>query len=137
MENWTGDNLSGLESGAQDAHSDRKSVIMVVEDEPEVAEVAIMIAQTLGYEVFWCRSVEAAFERIGQCDLVFTDMFLQGDSGLDLIERIRAEGNGIPIVATAGNEALLGKALKAGANVSIPKPWRQDDLRRTFAELLG
>ena len=96
-----------------------------------------MIADRLGYDVFWCRTAETAFERIEHCDLVFTDIFLQGDSGIDLIERIRVAGNEIPIVATAGNEALLGKALKAGANASIPKPWKQDTLRRTFAELLG
>ena len=118
-------------------HNDRKSVIMIVEDEPEVAEVGIAFAQMLGYEVFWCCSAEEAFERIGHCDLVFTDIFLQGDSGLDLIERIRAAGNEIPIVATAGNPAFLGEALRAGANATIPKPWARDALRRTFAELLG
>ena len=117
--------------------NDRKSVIMVVEDEPEVAEVGIEVAQMLGYEVFWCCSAEEVFESMEHCDLVFTDILLQGESGLDLIERIRTAGNEIPIVATAGNPAFLGEALKAGANATIPKPWARDALRRTFAELLG
>ena len=117
--------------------SDRKPVIMVVEDEPEVAEVGIMFAHTSGYEVFWCRSAEDAIERIGHCDLVFTDIFLQGDSGLDLIKRIRTAGNEIPIVATAGNTAILEEAIEAGANAIIPKPWKRDTLQRTFTELLG
>ena len=116
---------------------DRQSVIMVVEDEPKVAEVAVIVIQSLGYVVFWCNSAKTAFKRIGHCDLVFTDLSMPEDSGLDLIKWIRAAGNDIPIVATTGNTGVLEVTLEHGASATIPKPWVRDDLQRTLAELLG
>ena len=110
---------------------------MVVEDEPEVAEVSFIVIHSLGYDIFWCNSAKTAFKRIGHCDLVFTDLTMEEDSGLDLIDWIRAAGADVPIVATTGNTEVLEVALEHGANATIPKPWVRDDLRRTLTELLG
>ena len=118
-------------------YDNRKPVIMIVENEPELCELGVSIAHGLGYMAFACSSAEEAVERIGECDLVFTDIMLSGKSGIDLIREIRAAGNDIPIVATSGLEENLFESRNAGANASIPKPWLREDLRRTFAELIG
>ena len=112
--------------------NDRKMVVMVVEDDALVAEVATTLIDSLGYDVFWCRSVGDAMERIHHCDLVFADILLPGKSGLELIEWIRAEGVDIPILATSGNHTQLAQAMFAGANAVIPKPWLTDVLKSWF-----
>ena len=84
-------------------------------------------------------AADEAIERVSDCDIVFTDILMDDDAdrGIDLIKRIRASGNDIPIVAISGTPDLLPKAIEAGADDKIAKPWQLETLRKTLSELVG
>jgi len=57
------------------------------------------------------------------CDLILLDLSMPGESGVDLLDRIRAHAPELPImVLSMYNEALMARgALKAGANGYMSK----------------
>ena len=111
-------------------------VILVLDDEEDLARIGAQLAEMCGYKGIYCTSVAEAKSLIKECDLLFTDVAMEGPTGLDLIKWIHAEGNDIPIVATSGAPEPLEMAQRIGANVCIPKPWELEVLKRTFSELL-
>src|SRR5437016_3509075 len=76
--------------------------LLLVEDSPTQAQELIYILQDTGFEVEWVENGQLAFERLlGEpFDLVLTDLFLPGDSGVDLCRHIKADPSrgDIPVV---------------------------------------
>jgi two-component system, cell cycle sensor histidine kinase and response regulator CckA len=66
--------------------------ILVVEDQPELRELAIEILKTNGYSVFPASTVKAAMEQFekenGRFDLVFCDVVLPDATGIQLVEAL-------------------------------------------------
>ncbi|NVM76871.1 DNA-binding NarL/FixJ family response regulator [Duganella sp. SG902] len=73
------------------------------------------------------------------CDLVLLDMSMPGLSGIELIQRVRAEAPTLPIlVLSMHNEALLAqRALKAGANGYLTKDSEPEALLLAVREVAG
>ena len=112
-----------------------KPLIVVVDDNKGIAELGANMLKWCGYEAVCCFSADEARSRLDECDGVFTDLAMDGETGLELIEWIRAEGNDMPIVATSGDPVPLSMAEGAGASAVVSKPWELDVLRRIFDEL--
>ena len=74
-----------------------------------------------------------------QPDLVIIDLSLAGGSGLDLIEHIKARGNGTPmLVASMHDEALYAeRVLAAGARGYVNKQEAQDRIIFAIRRVLG
>ena len=83
---------------------------MLVDDDRGVREVGLQMMEMLGYQAFSCASADEAIERVSDCDIVFTDILMDDDAdrGIDLIKRIRASGNDIPIVAISSRPPPQG-----------------------------
>lgn len=100
--------------------------ILVVEDEPKLAEVLRTYLQAAGYEVRCADDGLAVMPLIAQWppDLVLLDLMLPGRDGLDLCRDIHAD-TAIPVImVTARTEEidrLLG--LELGADDYICKPY--------------
>ena len=95
--------------------------ILLVEDSPTQArELAFLLADA-GFEVETAADARQALERLarGGFDLVLTDLFLPGDSGIDLCRRVRADPahRDIPVVliTRSTNPVNLLRGLEAGA----------------------
>ena len=72
-------------------------------------------------------------------DIVFCDLRMPQLSGLELLERVRADERmaALPfvLVSAAADAVTQGEAAALGASGYIVKPFRQDDVRAQFARL--
>ena len=98
--------------------------ILIVDDDPEVAEFLSRIAQDAGWEVDTVVSGEDAVGRsiLVDYDLISLDVRMSGVSGLDAISVIRGlSAHTIIAIVSAFTESIDDDDLDA-ADVVIPKP---------------
>ncbi len=92
--------------------SELKCKILVVDDDPFVAEMLAMILEDEGYGIETAESGEDALEKFNaspDIGLLISDMNMPGMSGLELIAAIRAANPAIPVILLTGTEdASLG-----------------------------
>ena len=109
----------------------RRQRVLVVEDEPMVAEVVERYLRRDGYDVTVIHDGERAlveFERLTP-DLVVLDIMLPGLDGMEVCRRMRASGDTPVIMLTARSEEidkLLG--LGVGADDYVTKPFSPREL---------
>ena len=111
----------------------RRSRVLVVDDEPDLLELLELTLVRMGLEVERAESVASAIALIDRApfDLCLTDMRLPDGEGLRIIEHIHASGIDLPIaVITAyGSTTNAVAALKAGAFDYLSKPVALEQLR--------
>jgi len=114
-----------------------KARVLIAEDQEHVREALAMLLRGDGYEVELCSSPEEAVSaaRRQMPEITLLDMNYQRDStsgieGLELIECLRKLESTLPIIALTGwgNVQLAVRAMHAGADDFIEKPWRNDTL---------
>ena len=118
--------------------------ILVVEDEPELAETARMVLEGSGYRVWSAASGEQALKLAELCpnrvDLLLTDVILKtAMDGTVLAERLSAVWPKLKVIYMSGySDALIrqGEAAGSGAKV-LEKPFSAATLRRKVREALG
>ncbi|MDE2274699.1 MAG: response regulator, partial [Burkholderiales bacterium] len=108
--------------------------ILIVEDEPAIAELIALNLRHDGHEVELAADADAAAERVRAAlpDLVVLDWMLPGESGLSLARRWRAEPRTreLPIVmlTARAEERDVVQGLDAGADDYIGKPFSAAEL---------
>ena len=107
--------------------------ILVVEDEPELLEVAeLTLADIGGYEVAACLTGQEALVRAAcfRPDLLVLDVMMPGTDGLELLALLRRAGVSAPVVfLTAKVQPSEVKRYRdAGALDVIPKPYEPEEL---------
>jgi PAS domain S-box-containing protein len=113
--------------------------VLVVEDNPEVAEVAVRMLEQLGHRVMLTNGAAAALELLRgpePPDLVFSDIVMAGElDGVALARRIRAEFPAIPVLLATG---YAQPAEQIGAEFPIlRKPYKLAELSRAVGALLA
>ncbi len=115
-----------------------RETVLVVEDNPEVQEVAGLLLDQLGYRVAYANSAAAALDLLGsgeRIDLVFTDVVMPGEiDGLDLARRIKQQYPDIAVLLTSGY-AKAWHTLEAGMPI-VRKPYQLQTLARAIREAL-
>jgi len=118
--------------------------VLVVEDEPAVAEVVREHLEDLGYRTLAAGDgVEAlalldevrAAGAAGAVDLVLTDVVMPRLGGLELVERLEERGDPPPVVFMSGyldDERARELLARAGPRF-LAKPFGRDDLARAIA----
>ena len=105
--------------------------ILVVDDEPQITRVLRRSLQTHGYDVRTAADGEAALDVLHDWlpDLVVTDLSMPGMDGIELCRRIRTQAQ-LPIIVLSvkGEEQSKVKALDAGADDYLTKPFGMDEL---------
>ncbi|MBB6017099.1 response regulator [Deinococcus radiopugnans] len=122
------------------------ALILIVEDEPQLAEVLEAYARQEGYRTERAGDGVAALSayRAASPDLILLDIMLPGKSGLDVLKTVRADGGTPVILVTARAEEtdqIVG--LELGADDYVVKPFRPREvmarvkavLRRASASL--
>ena len=113
--------------------------VLLVEDNPEVAEVAARMLEELGHEVRVVGNGAAALRALEAdepIDLVFSDIVMAGElDGLDMARRVRESHPRMPVIlATGYSEA----AARIGDEFPIlRKPYKLADLNRAIAQGLA
>ncbi|MGA0605400.1 PAS domain S-box protein [Phenylobacterium sp. VNQ135] len=115
------------------------ALILVVEDNPEVAEVAAAMLEQLGHSVVVVGSADAALAALAneeKPDLVFSDIVMAGEmDGLGLARRIREIAPDTPVLlATGYSKAAEGIG---GEFPILRKPYKMAELNRAIGALLG
>jgi signal transduction histidine kinase/CheY-like chemotaxis protein len=118
-----------------------KGVVLLVEDDENVAKVALKILEMIGYRAEHARDGGTALALLlgGQkFDVVFSDILMPGGmSGLDLARKIREHFPRLPILLSTGYARAAGEVHREKFNI-IAKPYRADSLaaalQRTIAE---
>ena len=105
--------------------------ILVVDDEPSIANLVVSYLKKEGYEVFSAADGPGGLKaaRTFQPDLVILDIMLPGMDGLEVLAQLRRESNVYVILLTAKTEELdrvLG--LSVGADDYVTKPFSPREL---------
>jgi two-component system, chemotaxis family, CheB/CheR fusion protein len=111
---------------------ERAATVFVVDDNRAVREAMRDLLRENGYSVRIFADAAAFFEayRPGQEGCVLVDALMPGMSGVELIERLKADGHELPAIVITGNGAvpMAVQAMKAGAVDFIEKPVGHEDL---------
>ena len=119
-----------------------KPVILVVDDQPQNIELLEAHLAPQGYEVVKAASGEEALEKLSndQIDLVLLDVMMPGMSGIEVLEKLRADKKTrlIPVVMVTvlKETADRVKALEAGCDDFISKPFDKHELLARIKSLL-
>ena len=109
-----------------------KKKLLVVDDEPDLREVLCTELTSEGYEVFEAESGNKAFDFLQKtkCDLVLSDIRMPDGSGIDLIHKIKSQGQETPIVVfiSGYSEMKPEDIYHLGAEGILAKPWKPEKL---------
>lgn len=115
---------------------------LVIENDPTILECIEVMFETEGLEVISARDGQAGLElsRRHRPDLIVSDLYMAGMSGIDLFERMRQDpstGN-IPfmIITADAREAVREQCLALGADAFLLKPFTFDQFISTALALL-
>lgn len=107
--------------------------VLIVDDEPDLLELADLTLARMGLNVDRAETVQSALAKIGarRYDLCLTDMRLPDGEGLEIVRHISAYAPQTPVaVITAfGSADNAVAALKAGAFDYLSKPVSLEQLR--------
>jgi CheY-like chemotaxis protein len=113
------------------AATPRKSVVLVVEDEPIILMNAMDIVEDAGFEAVGAYSADAAIDILTKRDdigVVFTDINMPGSmDGLKLAATIRDRWPPIKLMITSGRQKYSRHELPEGSRF-IAKPYGLDQV---------
>ncbi|MDR3633118.1 MAG: response regulator [Isosphaeraceae bacterium] len=114
--------------------------VLVVDDEPNIRFTFRTALESAGFRVDEAPSGAAALERLGRtsCDVVLLDLRMPGVGGMEVLQRIRDEGNDVPVVIVTAHGTIPDAvaAMKLGAIDFLSKPITPDALRRVVSEVV-
>jgi two-component system KDP operon response regulator KdpE len=105
--------------------------VLVVDDEPPIRKLLQTGLSTQGYQTIDAPNAKAALELLAEApDLVILDLGLPDMQGLELLQKIRAAREDLPIVvlSSRGDEAAKVAALDLGADDYVTKPFGMEEL---------
>jgi len=108
-----------------------KPQILIVEDEPGIADTLQYALRTDGFEPAWCATGEEALARIAAAApaLVILDVGLPDASGFEVFKRIRATSE-VPVVFLTARSDEIDRVvgLELGADDYVAKPFSPREL---------
>lgn len=119
---------------------DNKLPLLLVEDEPHIAEGLVFNLKEENYQVTHVESGEAALEALAARSyaLVILDLSLPGIDGLDVCDQLRERSNQVPILmlTARGTEQDRITGLSKGADDYLSKPFNLKEFLLRVAGLL-
>jgi len=116
-------------------------VVLVADDDDDILELVAFRLERAGFRILTARDGEQAL-RIAleeHPDLAVLDVMMPRLTGLEVTERIRAEGEQMPIVLLTARvqEADVARGFEAGADDYIKKPFSPQELDARVQAMLG
>jgi CheY-like chemotaxis protein len=112
--------------------------VLVVDDEPQVREIAAALFESFGCRVLVAGNATEALRTIETYPgiaLLFTDIMMPGMSGVDLAAEVRRRRPGLKIVLTSGYADAVSRY---GQDMPmLRKPWRARDIAEILADFQG
>ena len=121
-----------------------KYALLVVEDDPDLAQLVIDIFMTAGFEMHWASNkseINQQMNRRPSVDLVLMDIMLPDTNGLQVLKRIRSHPKlaKLPVIMMTGKSAAedVAAGLTAGADGYVSKPFMMSGLVKAVKQVLG
>jgi PAS domain S-box-containing protein len=130
------------EAGAGQVQHGNGELILVVDDETAILDVAKQSLETFGYQVLTAtdgaKGIETYVRFRSKCPVVITDMMMPVVDGATLIAALLRIDPDTRIIAASGlgDTVLRLKALEAGAHRFLAKPFSVDTLLRAVSDEL-
>jgi two-component system response regulator AtoC len=107
--------------------------ILVADDDAAIVAVLTELLTEDGYSVESVSSGTAVLDKLqtdADYDLLLVDVQMPGVNGLDLLERLRAGGNDIPVIMITGHgtSSIAIRAMQMGAYDYLQKPFDIDEV---------
>lgn len=121
-----------------------KPVLLVVDDEPDMADFATFAGETSGYEVVSMTSGKEFQEAylLMSPDLILMDVAIPDIDAIGLLEWLGAAGNRAPILLMSGHgDYMLNWAQTVGTDLgmsvidTLSKPIVLEDLEKVLSEI--
>jgi DNA-binding response OmpR family regulator len=104
-----------------------KRKILIIEDEPIIAEMMSIMLEIEGYKVISLADTGMARRKLHdmEVDMVMLDLQLKGETGQDMCAYIKGQDDlkHIPVILVSGNHDLENIAKDCGADDYINKPF--------------
>lgn len=116
-------------------------LVAVVDDDPSLRRAVRNLLASAGLRVETFPSAEA-FLASSECQsagCLVLDLSMPDMTGFDLLERLRATGSRLPVIALTAHsdEEVRRRSFSAGANAFLAKPFQADALVAAVVEHLG
>ena len=115
-----------------------RATIMVVDDDPDVREIAVSSLESLGYHMLAAENGPSALDllaRSAPVDLLIVDMAMPGMNGVELIRRARERRGDLRAMMVTGYADVAAFA-PADSDLVLQKPYRLERLAENVAEAL-
>lgn len=113
--------------------------ILLVEDEPSIAEIVDFALTSEGFQVVWRTLVREAEAELAAtpCNLTILDLGLPDSSGLELLKRLRHHSE-MPVLILSARNAELDRVLglELGADDYVTKPFSPRELAARVKAIL-
>ena len=113
--------------------------ILLVEDEPSIADNIVYALKTEGFEPTWCQTGRDALQRLGKQSfaLVILDVGLPDMSGFEVCRQIRTTSN-VPVVFVTARKDEIDRVvgLEIGADDYVVKPFTPRELTARIRAIL-
>ncbi|WP_182354301.1 response regulator transcription factor [Flaviflexus huanghaiensis] len=107
-------------------------VALIVDDERQMLSIVGFALEVQGFDFVEASGVTEAWRILSSrhIDIVVLDVMMPSGSGIDLVTRIRASSNNVPIIllTALGGERDRIKGLEAGADDYVTKPFSPREL---------
>jgi len=107
-------------------------MIAIVDDDKGARDALQMLVRSLGHNACTFASAEEFLEseKVYDASCVITDLQMPGLSGVDLQDRLTADGHRIPVIFITGfpDDSTRARVMKAGAVGFLSKPFKDDHL---------
>lgn len=114
--------------------------ILIVEDEVHLAEALRQILWEEKYKTDVVYDGDDGFEYAmsNAYDAIILDIMLPGQNGIEVVRRLRAEKNNVPILLLTAKDEVSDKVrgLDAGADDYMTKPFSQEELLARLRAIL-
>ncbi|MEH3078076.1 MAG: response regulator transcription factor [Quadrisphaera sp.] len=134
--------VTGGQPAQQQTPAARRARVVVVEDEPAIADAVAARLRADGHEVSLAADGPAGVElcRLVRPDLVVLDLMLPGFDGYEVCRRIQSEPGGLHaavlMLTARDDEADLVLGLRLGADDYLTKPFSPRELSARVGALL-
>jgi DNA-binding response OmpR family regulator len=123
--------------------SSQRSKIMIVEDDDHIAQLLVFLFQREGFETEYAADGQAAalmIENNAPPALILLDLMLPYQDGFSLLNKIRMQPGWeeLPVImlTSKSHESGIVRALNAGANDYVVKPFQPGELMARVRQLL-
>jgi DNA-binding response OmpR family regulator len=115
----------------KETENEAQKLIVIVEDDPDVARIIEQVLSDFAFRTVWCRSAGDLLRRLRSLapDLCIIDLGLPDMDGLEVMQRVRAQSAcGIVILTGRAHVSDRVMGLELGADDYVLKPFEPREL---------